>query len=89
MLNEFVNNENECVFTPMELTSVLLEVYFLAMTSKRCSILTLFRPGWWGGGRILPAPTLDVSNFFLIIKQTLPNLATFSKNYLGTISYDR
>ena len=42
-----------------------------------------------GGGRILLAATLDVNNFFLILKQTLPNLATFSKNYLGTIWYDR
>ena len=43
--------------------------------------LTVF--GSEGGKRILPAATLDVT--VLILKKTLPNLVTFSKNYLATI----
>ena len=37
---------------------------------------------------IQTAVTLNVNNFFLILKQTLPILVTFSKNYLATIRYD-
>ena len=32
-------------------------------------------------GGILPVTTLDVNTFFLILKQTLPNLVTLSKTY--------
>ena len=41
--------------------------------------------GGGGGGQKLPALTLKVNNYFLILKQTPPNLATFPKIYLATI----
>ena len=47
--------------------------------------LTLFNPG--GGGRFCPRRLWTLITF-LILKQTLPNLATFFNIYLATICYD-
>ena len=46
------------------------------------SILTLSRPGAGGGGRILPAATLDVINFFNI-KANATKLGDFFQNLSG------
>ena len=51
------------------------------LTPPRC-LLSLFRPG--GEGGFCPRPPWTLITF-LILKQTLPNLMTCSKNYLVTI----
>ena len=40
VLNE--KNENKCILTVMKQISVLMKVYFLVMTSKRCTTLNHF-----------------------------------------------
>ena len=49
-------------------------------TNINLNILTLFRPG---GGRIPPAATLDVNNFFNI-KTNATKLGDFFQNLTGT-----